>query len=331
LPASHIDDLLVSIPSAEVFDPSQGKFSTTGTPCIARELHTATLLMNGKVLVAGGNRFSGYPTWLPATPIAELYDPASRSFTFTGSMQAARTQHTATLLADGRVLIVGGSTSVEALTSSEIYDPTAGSFVAAASLASPRSSHTATMLPSGKVLIVGGENAEGALASAELYDPTTNTFTSTGSMTTARSGHTATLLANGKVLIAGGASSPAFGIGQMYIGVASLPTAELYDPDTGTFSPTGTMTVGRLAHTATLLPNGKVLITGGYIAWDGQAGYQSTGSAEIYDPVSGSFSSTDPMIATRFWHSATLLQDGSVLIAGGIGADLPRASAEIYK
>ena len=211
-----IDDLLVSIPSAEIFDSSQGKYSVVGKPCVAREFHTSTLLMSGKVLVAGGTQFSGYPTWLPATPSAELYDPASRSFTNTGSMQAGRTQHTATLLADGRVLIVGGSTSVEALASAEIYDPAAGSFVAAASLASPRTGHTSTMLPSGKVLIVGGENSGGALASAQLYDPTTNTFSSTGSMTTPRSGHTATLLANGKVLIAGGASNPALVSGGVF-------------------------------------------------------------------------------------------------------------------
>ena len=84
-----IDDLLVSFPSAEIFDPSQGKFSTVGTPCVAREFHTATLLMNGKVLITGGTQFNGYPTWLPSTPTAELYDPASRSFTNTGSMQAS--------------------------------------------------------------------------------------------------------------------------------------------------------------------------------------------------------------------------------------------------
>jgi len=326
-----IDDLLVSIPSAEVFDPSQGKFSATGTPCIARELHTATLLMNGKVLIAGGTRFSGYPTWLPATPIAELYDPASRSFAITGPMQAARTEHTATLLADGRVLIAGGSTSVDPLASTEIYDPAAGTFVASASMSSPRSNHTATMLPSGEVLIVGGENGVGALASAELYDPGTNTFRSTGSMTTPRSGHSATLLANGKVLIAGGVSSQIFADGTLSPSTDPLATAELYDPATGYFSLTGTMTTSRIAHTATLLPNENVLITGGYTDWVNPAGYQSLNDAEIYDPMSGSFTSTDPMLASRFWHSATPLQDGSVLIAGGISADLPLASAEIYK
>jgi hypothetical protein len=327
--------LLVSVPFAETFDPSQGKFSTTGTPCIARELHTATLLLNGKVLVAGGTRFSGYPTWLPATPIAELYDPASRSFAITGSMQAARTEHTATLLADGRVLIAGGSTSVDPLASTEIYNPSLGTFVAAASMASPRSNHTATMLSSGKVLIVGGENGEGALASAELYDPAINAFTSTGSMTTARSGHTATLLVNGKVLIAGGVSSQLFAYGALMPSTDPLATAELYDPASGSFSPAGTMTKSRVGHTATRLLNGTVLITGGYADYVysrlAGVGYESLNSAEIYDPVSGSFTSTDPMNVTRFWHSATPLSDGSVLIAGGIGADSSLASAEIYK
>jgi len=329
------DDLLVSIPSAEVFDPSQGKFSTTGTPCIARELHTATLLMNGKVLVAGGTRFSGYPSWLPATPIAELYDPASRSFSITGSMQTARTEHTATVLSDGRVLIAGGSTSVDPLASTEIYNPSPGTFVAAANMTSPRSNQTATMLSSGKVLIVGGENGEEALTSAELYDPAMNTFSSTGSMATARSGHTATLLANGKVLIAGGVSSPLFAYGALTPSTDPLVTAELYDPVTGTFSPAGTMTKSRVGHTATRLLNGMVLITGGYVDYVysrlAGVGYESLNSAEIYDPVTNSFSTTDPMNVTRFWHSATALSDGSVLISGGIGADQALASAEIYK
>jgi len=324
-----IDDLLVSIPSAEIFDPSQGKFSSTGKPCIARELHTATVLVSGKVLIAGGNQFTGYPTWLPPTPTAELYDPVSRSFANTGSMHAARTQHTATLLGDGRVLIAGGSTSAEALASSEIYDPAVGSFVAGPSMTSSRTGHTATMLPSGKVLIAGGENGQGALASAELYDPATGIFSSTGLMNTPRSGHTATLLANGKVLITGGESRPTFGIGQLLPNSAPLATAELYDPVTGQFFPTGTMTTSRIAHTATMLSNGRVLIAGGYVGYS--AGYQSFASAELYDPVSGSFTATDSMNVTRFWHSATLLPDGSVLIGGGIGADWTLASAEIYK
>jgi hypothetical protein len=323
-----LDDLLVSSASAEIFDPVQGHFSALGKPCIAREFHTATVLMNGKVLITGGNQFSGYPTWLPATATAELYDPSSRRFTNTGTMKAGRTQHTATSLADGRVLIIGGSTSVDALASTEIYDPAAGSFVADATMATPRAGHTATMLPSGKVLIVGGGNGEGALASAELYDPVTAKFSATGTMTTRRSGHTATLLANGKVLIAGGVSSQVSDPGGFVL-TTPLASAELYDPVSGAFSPTAAMNTGHTAHTATLLPNGRVLITGGFKTYSD--GYESLNNAEIYDPVTGSFKATDPMNVTRFWHSATALSDGSVLITGGIGADLTLASAEIYK
>lgn len=132
-------------------------------------------------------------------------------------------------------------------------------------MASSRSNRTATLLSSGKVLIVGGENGEGALASAEVYDPKTNTFSPTGSMTTPRSGHTATLLANGKVLIIGGVSSQLFAYGSLIPSTTPLATAELYDPAAGVFSPAGIMTKGRLGHTATMLSNGKVLITGGYI------------------------------------------------------------------
>ena len=213
-----IDDLLVSIVSAELFDPSQGKFMSTGAPCVAREFHTATLLTNGKVLIAGGNEFSGYPTWLPQTAGAELYDPASSAFVGTGSMLVGRTLHTATLLADGRVLIAGGATNIAsgattvtaALATTEIYDPGTGTFSAGGSMAHARKSHTATMLPSGKVLIVGGEGDQGALSTAELYDPTTNSFSGTGNMGAARTGHSATLLAHGKVLIAGGATSTTF-------------------------------------------------------------------------------------------------------------------------
>jgi hypothetical protein len=330
-----IDWLLVSLPSAEIFDPSQGKFEVVGQPCTAREFHTATLLKSGKVLITGGTQFSGYPTWLNATPTSELYDPVTRGFTNTGSMQVGRTQHTATLLADGRVLIAGGSTgngvNYVPASSTEVYDPAAGSFAAAASMATARGGHTATMLPSGKVLIAGGQDGAAALASAELYDPATNTFSPTGSMASPRNGHTATLLPNGKVLIVGGTSSGQIDPAVLLI-AAPFTTAELYDPATGKFSPTGSLATGRMAHTATLLSNGEVLITGGELNWSNSSnGYTITDSAEIYNAESGSFTATDPMLGGRFWHAATSLSDGSVLITGGTDGNLTLSSAEIYK
>lgn len=327
-----IDDLLVSIVSAEIFDPSQEKFTPTGSPCIAREFHTATLLPNGKVLVAGGNEFSGYPTFLAATPTAELYDSAAGTFSATGSMSVARSLHTATLLTDGRVLIVGGSPS--GAPAAEVYDPVAGAFSATANMPATRLGHTATLLRSGEVLIVGGQNEDAALATAELYDPKTNSFTATGSMSIPRTGHAATLLNSGNVLVTGGASSKALTVGSL-VNVIPQMTAELFDPLSGTFAPTASMNTGRIGHTATLLANGSVLIAGGFIdyARGGPAsfGYQSTGNAEIYDPVTSSFTLTGPMNTARFWHTATVLPDGTTLITGGIGSDLALASDEIYK
>ncbi len=171
-------------------------FVLTGSMTNARDEHTATLLNNGKVLVAGGFNSSSVAS-------AELYDPATWSFTVTGSMTAARVGHTATLLNNGMVLIAGGDNAAGIIVASaELYNPATGSFTATGSMTSPRYIHTATLLNNGKVLIAGGFRAGGDLASAELYDPVTGTFTATGSMTGARDEYTATLLNNGNVLVA---------------------------------------------------------------------------------------------------------------------------------
>jgi hypothetical protein len=184
------------------------------------------------------------------------------------------------------------------------------------------SMHTATLLPDGEVLIAssyaGGVNAE-------LYDPVAGTFTATGSLSTAREGHTACLLPNGKVLIAGGRNYDNSGSLQF------LASAELYDLTVGAFAPTGTMSVPRQYHTATLLTSGKVLIAGGLS--DGG----DLASAELYDPEAGAFGATGSMSVAGAWHTATLLTSGKVLIAGGGFADYetllltPLASAELYE
>jgi hypothetical protein len=164
-----------------------------------------------------------------------------------------------------------------------------------------------------------------------LYDPQTNSFTATGSMGAPRTGHTATLLMDGKVLVAGGATNKALSPGVLGPAADSQTTAELYDPLTGQFLPTARMAYGRIAHTATVLPNGTVLISGGFKDYSPSVGYESYNSTETYDPSSGSFTSTTPMSTGRFWHTATLLPNGAVLITGGIGGDLELASAEIFK
>lgn len=237
--------------SAEVYDPSSGIWAVTGTMLTARAVHTATLLPDGKVLVAGGAD-SMRPSASMAS--AELYDPASRSWVATASMGTPRQRHTATLLADGSVLVAGGANSRGALASAEVYDPRTGSWSAVKDMVDIRVVHTATLLPDGRVLVVGGSTGRGgALASAELYDPDSQSWSASGSMNGVHSGHTATLLPNGRVVIAGGASHPS----------RPLETVELYDPTLAVWTAADRLISARAVHTATLLPDGKTLVAGG--------------------------------------------------------------------
>jgi hypothetical protein len=230
---------------------------------------------------------------------------------------------TATLLPDGRVLVAGGDGSTGPLASAEVYEPSTGSWTATGNMTEARSHYTATLLPDGKVLVAGGCcNDIGELASAELYDPVSGSWTATGSMTEARYGHTATLLSDGRVLVAGGAAI--FTDGDVS-GPDPLASAELFDPDSGTWAATGSMTEDRLGHTATLLPDGTVLVAGG----EGSFGSGDPASAELYDPRNGSWTVTGSMHAARAYHTATLLLDGTVLVAGG-GVIGVLASAELF-
>jgi hypothetical protein len=282
-----------------------GVFIPTGSMATARQAHTATLLPDGKVLIAGG--FIGVTGILDIT---ELYDPSKGTFSAAGFMTTPRVGHTATLLPDGRVLLAGGANASGYLASAELYDPRKGTFSVTGSMTTARELYTATLLPDGQVLVAAGLS-HGALASAELYDPRKGTFSTTGSMPFSGYDRSATLLPDGKVLIAGGAVT------------FFLYEAELYDPSTGTFSATGSMTTARFDHTATLLPDGKVLVAGG--------GNPSLASAELYDQSTGTFSATRSMATARVNHTATLLSHGKVLVAGGFGSSFDTlASAELY-
>jgi hypothetical protein len=217
-------------------------------------------------------------------------------------------------MSDGRVLIAGGEVDRTVVASAEIYDPATGKFTATGSMNTARSGATATLLFGGRVLIAGGCDhlCNSVFSSAELYDPTTGTFSSTGSMGTARIESTSTLLSDGRVLIVGGGAwSDYYSIGGDYT------SAEIYDPATGQFSPTGSMNSGRHAHSATLMSDGRVLIVGGADGFLGMVPTRFRDSADVYDPKTGTFSATGSMATTRENSSATLLPDGRVLIAGG--------------
>jgi galactose oxidase-like protein/Big-like domain-containing protein len=246
---------------ANLYNSATGVFSGTGNMTANRGDHTATLLPDGKVLIAGGSDQDLTGTGLAT---AELYDPNAGTFTLTGSMSVGRYLHTATLLQNGKVLIVGGvlTSAQDPAATAEIYDPATGTFTMTGAMATARERHTATLLADGTVLIVGGTTSTGdTFATAEVYDPSTGSFSATGSMVEARSYHTATLLPSGQVLVAGGGSENS--------------TAEVYDPASGSFTITGGMEIGRSGHTATLLPNGSVLVAGGGL-------FVGLASAELY-------------------------------------------------
>jgi hypothetical protein len=321
LPSGKV--LLTDGGTAELYDPASETFSSTGAPTVDRNFGASgTLLRNGKVLFAGGGGLIS-----TAVGSAELYDPATGTFTPTGDMSDRRSGHTATLLADGRVLVTGGSLNgfpEAALASAEIYDPATGTFTPTGSMATPRQEHTATLLRDGRVLITGGYTGDARLGqrTAELYDPATGTFTPTPTnLTTGRGHHTATTLPDGRVLIAGGFTQfPGQGV----------DSAELYDPATGTFTPTGAMHDLRGWHTATLLNNGTVLVAGGFTAFPFTG--QTLASAETYDPGTGTFTLTTSMHAPRGRHAAAKLLNGDVLVAGGLGAEFGGATntAEVF-
>lgn len=344
-----------------------GFFTSTGSMAVPRTAHTATLLQNGKVLIAGGLSAGGPSA--EALSSAELYDPSTATFSTVGNMTAHRAGHTAALLPDGQVLITGGFSGITAgtysatLNTAELYDPESGKFTPTGLMSAARMWHSATLLNSGKVLIAGGGSPfPPPLASAELYDPSTGAFAGTGTMTRPRANHIATLLSDGKVLITPSGDGPDF------------DSAEVYDPSRQMFRATGWQS-GGVAGAASPLVDGGVLValnvsecdflgtaaatydpssekflpTGALVSGvcyptatllsDGKVllagGWFAGPLAQIYDPALRTFSKTGNLTISRQTASATLLLDGSVLIAGGSNSDGPRccaplSSADLY-
>jgi len=253
----------------------------------------------------------GALTVLPAVPTLAA---GSGTWTLTGSLHVARADSTATLLPNGQVLVVGGED-----TSAELYNPATGSWTTTGSMHTPHNAASATLLPNGQVLVAGGSASVGPLASAELYNPATGIWTTTGSMHTARYQHTATLLQNGRVLVAGGYNeniSPPF-----------LTSAELYNPSTGTWTTTGSLHTARIYDTMTLLTGGQVLVTGGY---NTTSTINILASAELYNPVKGTWTLTKSMLTARTGHAAALLASGQVLVVAGESSSSFLTSAELY-
>ena len=278
-----------------------------------RAEHTATLLANGTVLIAGGRDAAGQPL-----ASAEIYDPATGAYTLLASpLPAPVWGHTATRLDDGTVLIAGGQRGARYRRAAQLFDPASDTFAALTPMSTPRGRHTATLLRDGRVLLVGGTDGVEPLASLEIYDPTTRTFSPAPSaLAVARQDHTATLLPDGRVLVAGGSDFS-----------GALESAELYDPTAGTVSPAGPLNVPRTLASAALLLDGTVLVAGG-----GTTTGEDLDSAEIYDAATNAFAWLPAAMGTaRSGHlGVQLLHNGKVLISGGTSGGQLVPSAEVY-
>jgi hypothetical protein len=334
---------------------ASGTWSLTGSMNTGREDHTATLLQNGEVLVAGG--ISAADATLAS---AELYSPTRGKCTVTGNMTTARYGHSAELLPNGEVLVAGGISSTSngtILGESELYNPTTGAWTKTGSLTTARYEHGAAMLTDGQVLVAGGYGAEDSiLASAEAYNPTTGKRVVTGGLHDARSTNAA-LLRVGAVLMAGGVGSGNENTAETYLnGVWTLTTAmvfshpsrriaaladgdaliyggtlasyvaEYYAPSTGSWTATHDLGLNPPGgNTLTLLNSGEVLLVGG--STHVGTSYVAQTSCHLYTSSNNAWSSTGSLNHARVAHTATLLQNGEVLAAGG-GAT--PASAELY-
>lgn len=298
--------------SAEIFDPATGVWTATGSMNETRIGHNATLLADGRVLVAGGD---------PAVATAELYDPTSGRWSSTGSLSQGRKTFLSIRLQSGRVLAAGGSVGSpgEGIASTEIYDPISGAWSAAGGMVRPRTEHAAVVLGDGRVLVAGGRSSGTPSASAEIFDPTSGAWSEVASMLTARpDAFTLTLLQDGRALAVGGSSG------------APLAAAEIFDPGTATWSATAALPTARAFHAAQLLADGSVLVAGGVF---GTNNASALASAVLFDPSSSAWIATSSaMTVPRYIHGSAPLPAGRVLLVGGVtvgGAAL--ASAEIYQ
>lgn len=272
---------------------------------LARVDHTMVRLQDGRVLVVGGR--SPGPTGWTTT---ELFDPATGTFTPSGELLVTRWNTPAVLLPGGDVLLLGGETNfaqLEAATSVQRWDAASSAWSVAGHLLEHRIGPTATLLPGGEVLVVGGFASQ-----PEIFDPESGeSRRPAGEMVQPRLGHTATPLSDGRVLIAGGWTTV----------LGEVLEAEVFDPETESFTPTGLLHVGRGNHLAQRLADGRVLLAGGDTLIGDPVELTPTATAEIWDPATGEFTPTGSLAAGRALAASARLADGSVLVAGGFGPD----------
>jgi hypothetical protein len=343
---------------------ASGSFNNTGSMNVARIDHTATLLSNGDVLVAGGLN-DGY------LASAELYNPSTGKWTLTGSMTAPRDGHDAVLLPDGQVLVAGGLNATlgmcGTLSSAELYNPSTGKWTATGSMTTGRYSFALTLLPDGKVLAAGGTNCgAGGLISAELYNPATGKWTATGRMTTGNQTNWAILLQNGEVFVVGNDNlyhpstgtwtattrAPIFAHAPLVLlpngDVRAAGTTQgdlIYNPSTAqwtTFAPPPCTRGGQSSQScqsaAALLDTGKVLVAGGptFVNARPYPIEETNGIAALFDPSTLTWTATGSMNTSRLGESMTVLLNGQALVAGGqtfvksSGHLAETASAELY-
>ncbi|WP_405761025.1 Kelch repeat-containing protein [Streptomyces sp. NBC_00045] len=304
---------------------SRGQWAPAGKLPWARNLFgsvsSAVRLADGRVMIAGGS-----DDRLTAQDGAALFDPRVGAWTGAAPLREARGMHSTTVLADGRVLVVGGcggpvSYPARALDSAEVYDPVERSWSDAGRMGQARCGHSATRLPDGRVLVAGGTatrspDSERSLTSAEVFDPVSGRWTPTGPMSDARSFHPAVALTGGGVLVAGGWAAT----GRNWRGGVGLAYCERYDPATGRWTPTGDFVEARAGHRLTALADGTVLATGGGDPDGGTQGRldpYSRATTERYDPATGAWSREADMPRGRSLHHAVRLPTGEVLVMGG--------------
>ncbi len=310
--------------AADLFDPLLSSFSTLNQMAYSRSFFPVVPLgTSGIVLAPGGFRSESF--YYGTIPYAELFNTNTKTWSSTGRMATARELFTGTELTNGQVLVAGGYNGGN-VASAELYTPSTGTFSGTATMAYRKHGHTATLLKygpdTGKVLVTGGRtdtptDSNSSLYAAELYTPasgTTAAYWSTGSsaannLQVDRFRHTATPLEDGRILMTGGYSRAQLN---------TVATAEVFDPMTGTFTMlASTMSDTRMDHTATLLDDGRVLITGGWNSIKGA----TNASADIFDPYTNTFTAVASLPSSRHEHAATLLSGNTVLLTGGLQVD----------